>query len=205
MQEGRPSSRAQIRVFAQNFFKHPRMLGALLPSSSFVVERLLRQMDWRRAQVVVEYGPGVGTFTTEMLRHMRPDAQLLVIDTNTEFISFLRETIPDRRLTAIHGSAADVQTYLTQRGLSHADYIISGIPFSTMPDAVRQQILDATYAALQPDGAFLVYQYTRAVQRYLSPLFGSIQQDFEWRNLMPVRFFFCRKQAEQQVARSARA
>jgi phospholipid N-methyltransferase len=67
-----PSRREQWALFAKNFFQHPKMLGSLIPSSRFLIQRLLRQIDWDQAQVLVEYGPGVGTFTGEILRHMRP-------------------------------------------------------------------------------------------------------------------------------------
>ena len=50
-------------LFAKNFLQHPRMLGSLIPSSRFLVERLLRKVDWKRAKTIVEYGPGVGTIT----------------------------------------------------------------------------------------------------------------------------------------------
>src|SRR6478672_5619723 len=64
-------------LFARNFFKFPTMLGSLIPSSSFLVNDLLSQVEFSRARVIVEYGPGVGTFTQEILRRMRPDAFLV--------------------------------------------------------------------------------------------------------------------------------
>ncbi|MDQ3811636.1 MAG: methyltransferase, partial [Chloroflexota bacterium] len=129
-----PSRREQVLLFARNFLKHPRMLGSLIPSSRFLIDQLLRQIDWERAQLIVEYGPGVGTFTTEILRRMRPDATLVVFETNSEFVQFLRESIRDRRLHIVHGSAAEVDVLLERLGRGPADYVISGIPFSTMPN-----------------------------------------------------------------------
>jgi len=81
----KPTS-AQTWLFARNFLKHPNMLGWFLPSSRFLVERVLRQVDWVRARIIVEYGPGVGTFTWEILRRMRPDAILIALETNGAFV-----------------------------------------------------------------------------------------------------------------------
>ena len=53
----------QLGLFARNFIKHPTTLGSVIPSSRFLVNDLMSQVDWGRAQVVVEYGPGVGTIT----------------------------------------------------------------------------------------------------------------------------------------------
>ena len=74
---------SSLALFSRNFIKHPRMLGSLIPSSRFLVNRLLDQVDWGRAATVVEYGPGVGTFTGEILRRLRPKAHLIAIDTRS--------------------------------------------------------------------------------------------------------------------------
>ena len=56
------------------------MLGSLIPSSRFLVNDVLNQVDWDKARVIVEYGPGVGGITAEILRRMRPDARLIAIE-----------------------------------------------------------------------------------------------------------------------------
>jgi phospholipid N-methyltransferase len=187
--KARPSD---LLLFAQNFVKHPKMLGSVIPSSRFLVNRLLGEVDWPRARVILEYGPGVGTFTREILRRMSPDGALIVFETNGDFVRFLRRRIDDPRLQVVHGSAADAGAVLRERGVSHADYVISGIPYSTMPAEVRDSILQTTGAALRPDGVFLVYQFTRAVLPSLMEVFGSVREEFEPRNVMPARLFYCR-------------
>ena len=182
----------QLLLFGRNFLKHPRMLGSLIPSSRFLVDRVLDQVDWGRAGTIVEYGPGVGTLTGEILRRLRPDATLVAIEMNGDFVRYLRRTVGDRRLQVVEGSAADADAVLAARGLRHADYVISGIPYSTMPAAVRDRILRTTHDVLHPDGAFLVYQFTRAVLPFLRDTFAVVDQKFEPRNIMPARLFFCR-------------
>jgi phospholipid N-methyltransferase len=182
----------QILLFGRNFIKHPKMLGSLIPSSRFLVNKVLNEVDWARARVFLEYGPGVGTFTTEILRRMRPDAVVIALETNADFVRFLRGKIHDDRLHVVHGSAADADTALAKLNLTHADYILSGIPYTTIPAEVREVILRKTHSLLHPNGAFLVYQFTRTVLPYLQQVFGSIDQDFEPLNVMPARLFFCR-------------
>jgi phospholipid N-methyltransferase len=190
----------QILLFGRNFVKHPRMLGSLIPSSRFLVDRVLRQVDWGRAGTIVEYGPGVGTITGEILRRLRPDASLVTIEMNRDFVHYLRRTVNDRRLHVAEGSASDVHAILDERRLGHADYVISGIPYSTMPADVRERILRATHDVLHPHGAFLVYQFTRAVLPYLRSTFALVDQEFEPRNIMPARLFFCRRHPDRRGA-----
>lgn len=167
------------------------MLGSIVPSSRFLVDEVLDRIDWPRANVVVEYGPGVGTFTAEILKRMRPDATLIAIEMNQEFVRFLGDELPDPRLRVVEGSAADIQHILRQHGHDRADYIVSGIPFSTMPDDVREAVLRASRAALASDGAFLVYQFSSRVLPDLERIFGTVERRFEPLNILPAQLFFC--------------
>lgn len=187
------STRTQLGLFARNFIKHPKMLGSVIPSSRFLVGQLLSQIDWDRAEVIVEYGAGVGTFTRELLSRMSPDAHLLVLETNGDFVEFLRDSIRDPRLIVAHASAAEVESVLRENGLARADYIISGIPFSTLPPDVRDAIIVATRDALKPDGRFLVYQFSARVLPYLRRTFGEVQRAFQPLNILPARLFYCSK------------
>jgi len=192
-------------LFGRNFLKHPKMLGSLIPSSRFLVNHVLREVDWARARVFIEYGPGVGTFTTEILRLMRPDAVLIALETNADFVRFLRGRLRDDRLHVIHGSAADADAALAQLDLSRADYVISGIPYTTMPSELRDVILRKTHSLLDPNGAFLVYQFTRTVLPYLQQVFESVHQEFEPLNVMPARLFYCRHHSNGAGRHSSRS
>ena len=182
---------AENLLFAANFVRHPHMLGSIIPSSRFLVNQVLEPVDWQRARVIVEYGPGVGTFTQEILRRMRGDARLIVIETNRNFVQFLRRSIADARLQVVHDSAAEVRAVLARFGISAASYIVSGIPLGSMPDPVRADIVSKSREALEPGGAFLVYQFTARVLPVLERTFGSVQRSFEGRNLPPALLFVC--------------
>ncbi|HWZ64163.1 MAG TPA: rRNA adenine N-6-methyltransferase family protein [Steroidobacteraceae bacterium] len=182
---------SEALLFASNFLRHPNMLGSIIPSSRFLVEQVLESVDWGRARVIVEYGPGVGTFTGEILRRMRSDAHLVAIETNRDFVRFLERSLPDPRLRVVHGSAADVQQILTHLALPAPRYIISGIPLGSMPDALRTDIAMQSRAALEPGGAFLVYQFTARALPTLQRTFGEVQRSFERRNFPPAQLFLC--------------
>ena len=46
------------------------MLGSIVPSSRFLIKQLLEPINFGRARVIVEYGPGSGVITAELLRRM---------------------------------------------------------------------------------------------------------------------------------------
>ncbi|MCK0769777.1 class I SAM-dependent methyltransferase [Chromohalobacter canadensis] len=186
------SRRRQFTLFASNFLKHPKMLGSIIPSSPFLVRRMLSHVDWERTRVLVEYGPGIGTFTKEILRQMHPDAVLLVLETNKDFVDYINGAFSDPRMQVVHGSAADIQQVLNERELGAVDYVVAGIPFSTLPDVARENILDATRQVISPDGTFLLYQFSPNILPSLHKTFSQVTREFEPMNFLPAHFYRCR-------------
>lgn len=180
-----------VLLFARNFFRHPRMLGSIVPSSRFLIKQLLEPINWGRARVIVEYGPGVGTITAEVLRQLRADGTLIAIEMNPDFVRHLSSSIDDPRLRVVEGSAADVDEILRRCGFTRADYIISGIPVSTIAAPVREQILRKTCDVLEPGGAFLVYQFSTRVLQDLKRIFGYVGRKFQPLNVLPAHLFIC--------------
>ena len=179
--------------FLRGFIKHPVMVGSIIPSSKVLIDRMLAPVDWANCKVFVEYGPGVGTFTEHVLARMAPDAVLIAIDTNSDFVEYLGRKIRDSRLRPVTGSAADVQQILADMGIDRADYILSGLPFSTLPPGVGPAIAAATADALRPGGAFLVYQFSPKVRQFIDPYFDRIDKGFEWVNIPPATLFWAWK------------
>ncbi len=173
-------------VFFQGFLEEPRMVGSIIPSSRSTIDKMLAPVNWDTCKLFVEYGPGVGTFCRPVLDRLRRDAQLIVIDTNPLYIDYLRATIRDSRFVAVLGSAADVEEIVAAHGHDHADYVLSGLPFSTLPDGVGPAIAAATYRVLRAGGAFLVYQFTPPRAREcIADYFADLDHGFELRNIPP--------------------
>ena len=177
-------------VFFEGFLEHPVMVGSIIPSSRFTIRKMLAPVNWDECKVFVEYGPGVGTFCRPVLERMRRDGLLIVIDTNPLYIDYLRATITDSRFVAVHGSAVDVEDIVLGHGHDHADYVLSGLPFSTLPDGIGPAIAQATYDVLRPGGAFLVYQFSAKARDFMARHFPRIDEGFEALNILPCRLFW---------------
>lgn len=179
-------------IFAKNFLQHPRMLGSVFPSSRFLIQRILDRIDWVAARVVVEYGPGVGNVSQELLLRLRPDGRLILIEMNAEFVSLLRRRFSDPRVAVVHGSAADVQQILSNLRVGQADCVISGIPYSTIPVELRRRILRESRAVVRESGEVIVYQFMRTILPQLQDCFGHVDEEFEALNIPPARVWYCR-------------
>ena len=181
------------QMFLKGFVKHPVMVGSIVPSSDRLIRKMLAPVDWENCKLFVEYGPGVGTFCRPILERMAPDAMLIAIDTNPDFIRYLRHTITDPRFAAVSGSAADVTAIVKDHGHAAADYVLSGLPFSTLPPGVGPAIAAGTHEVLRPGGAFLVYQFSPKVKDFLTPHFDAIDHDMEWWNVPPAQLYWAWK------------
>ena len=180
----------QWGVFFRGFVEHPRMVGSIIPSSRFTIKKMLAPVKWDECRLFVEYGPGVGTFCGPVLERLRRDGELIVIDTNPLYIDYLKRTFADSRFHAVLGSAEDVEQIVRALGHDHADYVLSGLPFSTLPDGVGDRIAAATHRVIRPGGAFLVYQFSSAARDFMAPYFARIEQGFELLNILPCQLFW---------------
>jgi phospholipid N-methyltransferase len=186
--------------FLRGFLKNPVMVGSVIPSSKVLIDRMLSPVRWDEVRLFVEYGPGVVTFTRPILKQLPADAKLIAIDTNADFIDYLRKDIDDERLIAVAGSAAEVQKIIAAHGFAQADYILSGLPFSTLPPGIGEAIGAATAKAIRPGGAFLVYQFNPKVRDFIAPYFERIDRGFEWVNVPPATLFWAWREPKAEAA-----
>lgn len=172
-------------VFFQGFLEQPRMVGSIIPSSGHTIRKMLAPVKWDECKVFVEYGPGVGTFCRPVLDRLPRDGSLVVIDTNPLYIDYLKRTIGDSRFHPVLGSAADVEAILAALGLEKADYVLSGLPFSTLPEGVGPAIAAATHRVVRKGGAFLTYQFSAVARDLTARHFGRVDTGFAWWNIPP--------------------
>ena len=177
-------------VFLEGFLEHPVMVGSIIPSSRFTIRKMLAPVKWDECKLFVEYGPGVGTFCRPVLDRLPRDGKLIVIDTNPLFIDYLKATISDGRFLPVLGSAADVEEIVRAHGFDHADYVLSGLPFSTLPDGIGPEIAAATHRVLRKGGAFLVYQFTAAARDFMVKHFRHIDEGYELLNVLPCKLYW---------------
>lgn len=179
-------------AFFQGFLKHPKTVGSIIPSSRFLERRVIRAAGVVRARTVVELGPGTGGTTRALLRAMGPQAKLLAVEINPDFVRILR-ALRDPRLLVHAGSATELPAILAEHRLPAPDVVVSGIPFSTMPAAVGRAILESVWEALPPGGAFVAYQVRDRVELLGRQVMGPATVQLELRNVPPMRVFRWRK------------
>lgn len=180
-------------VFFRHFLLHPRRTGSAVPSSRFLVRRMMKHVDFTRARVIVEFGPGLGCMTRELLRHAGDSTVIISIDNNPHFARILRRRFPDPRLRVCLASAADLRLVLARLGVERADCIVSSLPFANLSTDLRHEILARSVDVLAPGGRFVAFQYRRVLLPALRAAFDSVHSEYEPLNLPPAYVFRCLK------------
>jgi phosphatidylethanolamine/phosphatidyl-N-methylethanolamine N-methyltransferase len=180
-------------LFFKRFLQKPFQVASIVPSSRALVERVSDKIDFGRARVIAEYGPGEGVHTREIARRMAPDAQLLIFELDAAFSRDLeRQFAGDPRVHVYNRDAAALPDELQKLGIPSCDYILSGIPFSILNIEKKRALLQKTHDALSDDGAFIIYQVTNELKQHAT-LFKQADSEYCLQNIPPMFITVFRK------------
>jgi len=177
----------QLAFFAA-FVKHPLQVGSIIPSSQFLLRRIVAAAGIGSATTIVELGPGNGGSTRAILRAAPAHTRLLSVEVNPR-LHALVQGIGDKRLIAHRGDACRLKDILAQYGLGAPDVVISGIPFSTMSVSSGSQLLEEISSLLAPGGRFVAYQVSTRVATLARPFMGTEHMELELFNIPPMRVY----------------
>ncbi len=186
-----------FRFFIE-FVKHPKTVGAVMPSGKALAEKMMEPIQFDRADCIVEYGPGTGSFTRKLLKYRKEGTKLILIENNPVFYDRLKKEFGmQKEVVMILGSAENVNGYLTQYGIKTADYIVSGLPFTSLPKDISEKILLATQRAIGTKGRFLTFQYSLVKRKFFEKYFTIAGCLLELKNIPPAYVMVMRKKAER--------
>ncbi|MDO8728438.1 MAG: rRNA adenine N-6-methyltransferase family protein [bacterium] len=173
-----------------NFLKialSDHQIGAMTRSSKYVVRAVMRNLRGQLLRRVIEYGPGDGVITKEILKRMPRDGEMIVIETNPKFLKVLRK-IEDPRLKIIEGTAQTASKELKSNYNANVNLVLSSIPFSILNRLDRKEIVSNTFEMLEESGKFIVFQYSPILLSLLKKYFNAnnINTQFELRNIPPM-------------------
>lgn len=172
--------------FVKEFVRNPAIVGSLVPSSRALAAAITAPIDFDRATCIVEYGPGTGVFTDLLLLRRRTETVLVLIEVNHRFAQQLGARyagLPN--VHVIYGSADKTGQYLQKIGVEQVDYVVCGLPFSSLPQGLGGQILAHTQHLLQPAGQLILFQYTLRKKRLFARFFHRVARTHVLRNMPP--------------------
>jgi phospholipid N-methyltransferase len=183
--------------FLKEFVTRPQEIGAIVPSSPALAREVVRSVDWDEVQVAVEYGPGLGAITREILTRTE-GKDFFVIELNEAYAERFQRTFPHVRL--YRDSVANVVSIAAEHGVEAIDCVISGLPWAIFSDAVQEELLDAMFQVLRSGGQFVTFAYMhglalpagRRFREKLGQRFRKVDRSpVVWRNTPPAVVYHC--------------
>ncbi len=179
--------------FLIEYIKSPRTIGAIAPSSKKLAEKMVSSIDFDSAECIIEYGPGTGIFTDKLVKEKKEHTMLILLEYNENFCKKLKEKYIDfNNIIVVNDSAENIDKYLKQYKFEKADYIISGLPFTSLPKDVSNNILNKTRDVLKQEGLFITFQYTLLKKGYINNYFRDISLEKVIVNVPPAYVLKCK-------------
>ena len=183
-----------VRDFTVEVIRHPVATAAVLPSSRRLARAMVNPLPFRGARVVVEFGPGTGVMTEELLARLPGDAKLLAFESNPRFAARLRHRCADPRLIVVNSHAQRIGDLLSELRLDRIDGVVSTLGLSLMPPQARCEIFQGLLPFLSDDAVVtqVQYRHRRGVEPFLRRYFHCVTHETVWRNVPPAYSFICR-------------
>lgn len=178
-------------TFLKEFFDKKGMVGSVIPSSRFLIQMMLRRIDFENTKLIVELGPGTGVITDEIIKQLKPNSQLLVIELNDTFYKNLKTRISDPRVTIKKGCATDLPRFINALVMEKADYIVSSLPLAILPHILRKRIVLDISTHLKPNGSFIQFQYTLQSLKLFKKIFKKVSIKHCLLNVPPAFVYTC--------------
>lgn len=180
--------------FLKEFFKEHKKIGAVRPSSKSLTKKMLENVDFDLSNTIVEFGPGTGVITRQIVLKMNPKATLYVFELHVPFFDSLKKEFEGLdNVKIINDSAVNVRKYLEEDHKEHADVIISSLPLTNFEQKLTMRILKSAEIALKHEGLYIQFQYTLNARKLLNKIFSSISIQFTAINLPPAFVYTCKK------------
>lgn len=160
--------------YLQKFVSSPRTFGTLAPSSPWLCQAMVKQIDWTKTLKIAEFGAADGVLTKRVLDNMRADAQLQAFEIQPSFIHQLNQ-IEDHRLQVLGYSAEHLE--------GEFDAIFCCLPLLSIPTRISMKILQRAQQRLkEKDGTLILFQYSHLSEKMLS-------RYFSWKKIRVVKNF----------------
>jgi phospholipid N-methyltransferase len=178
--------------FLMEYFKSPRTVGAVAPSSRKLAEKMAHDIDFEKAKCIVEYGPGTGVFTDRLIKKIKKHTLLMLVEYNEEFCKQLEEKYSEySNVIIVNDSAENVDKHLKKHNIGEVDYVVSGLPFASLPRSMSNKILKKTKDILKKNGLFITFQYTLLKKGYIGSYFEDISLERVVLNIPPAYVLKC--------------
>jgi len=172
--------------FFKGFLQNPKRVGAIMESSRFLVDKIMKHVELQENDCVVELGAGLGVVTERLLKILPQGSKLLTFELNPDFVEVLKKKFNDPRLYIIQDAAQNLAHHLKEHGRDKADIVVSIVPLKHVQ---APEILDTVKACLKEGGRYV--QVSLVGKEMLEEKFTYVSEEWVFLNIPPEKVHFC--------------
>lgn len=122
------------------FLKDFKQTGAIAPSSVFLAKEMVQPLKQKLSddrcppQSILEIGAGTGPFTRELIKVLRPQDRLDIVEIHERFYDVISSRYSERN---VHIHHTDILHFDTDQSY---DFILSGLPYENIPPEISNRI-----------------------------------------------------------------
>lgn len=152
------------------FFKDLKQVGAIAPSSKFLAKDLVSRFKKKLSNQncpplnILEIGAGTGPLTEQIIKHLRPEDQLDVVEIHKKFFQIVKTKYRQSNIQAYH---SDILKFEPNQ---QYDFIFSSLPYENMPEDVSRKIWEKKLSLCTSDAYISYFKYVK---------FRDFKSDFE--------------------------
>ena len=164
-------------AFFRQAREHYHTTGAIAPSSRFLARAQTRPLAALKSQLdrparVLEVGPGTGAVTRRIVSLLEPGDVFDLVEINQEFANLLGRRFTDDPSFSRLSESARVHAVPLQEFHRETPYdvIISGLPMNNFSSALVEELFEAYFRLLSPEGtlSYFEYMYMRPLRKLVS-------------------------------------
>jgi phospholipid N-methyltransferase len=160
------------RVFLKQFFAQYHTTGSVLPSSRSLAKALCRFAADRNGNAdapreILEVGPGTGAVTAQLVKTLRPNDRLTLVELNDDFVRYLQNRFAtEPTFQAVSGQTQIVHGSVEKVAGEHRyQVLVSGLPLNNFSVDEVEQILALFERLIAPGGTLSFFEYI-AIRRF---------------------------------------
>lgn len=179
-------------LFIKAMLKNPLSVGAVTPSSKALAQQIIEGINPTKDSIILELGVGTGA-VTEAISGILPDREsYLGIEIDQKLTTYVQGLFP--HLKVINSDACGASKLHKELKMGRVRYILSGIPFVSLPKEVSKKIFDEIGIFMEGGCEFRTFQYVhgyyslpaKRLRDYMSDRFGPMTKSpVVMRNIPP--------------------
>lgn len=110
------------------------------------------------------------------MKRKKKETIFLLIEINEVFCKELKRKFKnEQNVIVVHGSAENIKKYMEEFHIECVDYVLSGLPFTSLPEEVSKRILNNVMEAIHENGEFITFQYSLVKKNLYSTSFLKLR------------------------------